>query len=337
LTDSDPNVLPDITNPANSTQTTYHGDAQGTTVAGTSSTGNLVHRLAYDAFGAHLAPDQSTLTTTNAQNNPAQLGANGTRLSTWGEVSGSDGESDDSLTYLRARILNAKTGLFISTDPHAGSSRRPESLHKFVFSNNRPTGVIDPSGRFGLGEFNAAQSIQLELANIQTNIGFSAIDGLLSGNSDSASSIGFGAIISLLPSSAKLLLRNITERKVGNGWVRYSTKTSSKPKPDELETSLYLAERFGSKIFLRGGNLNKADALIDGLLWEIKSVSSTSSAVSGAIRRAVDQGAPRLLLDGRKSGLTVEVLEAGIARAARNGAEFSEIKVLLGNGIVFTR
>ncbi len=110
-------VKADPFKPANSIATTYHGDAQGTTIAGT-------------------------------------------RLSTWGELTGTEGEPDANLTYLRARVYDAKAGLFVSRDPHPGVTRTPATLHDYAFANGNPVSNLDPSGLNSIGEQGQVTEIQ---------------------------------------------------------------------------------------------------------------------------------------------------------------------------------
>ncbi len=59
------------------------------------------------------------------------------------------GQQDDAALgyqYLRARYYDPATGRFISRDPFPGSLSNPSSQHRYVYAQNNPTDVTDPSG-----------------------------------------------------------------------------------------------------------------------------------------------------------------------------------------------
>jgi RHS repeat-associated protein len=93
----------------------------------TSALGAVTDRYSYDAFGRLLA---SSGTTVNRY------------LFT--------GEQFDPLVnfyYLRARYYDLETGRFLSTDPLEGIRQAPSSLHRYVYSDNDPVNLVDPSGQ----------------------------------------------------------------------------------------------------------------------------------------------------------------------------------------------
>jgi RHS repeat-associated protein len=65
------------------------------------------------------------------------------------------GEQNDphlGLYYLRARHYNALTGRFVSRDPDDGFAESPGTLHKYLYADGNPVGLIDPSGRAAFAE-----------------------------------------------------------------------------------------------------------------------------------------------------------------------------------------
>ena len=52
--------------------------------------------------------------------------------------------------YLRARYMDPASGRFWSMDSYEGGSCDPGSLHKYLYTRNNPTNLIDPSGHFSL-------------------------------------------------------------------------------------------------------------------------------------------------------------------------------------------
>ncbi|HYJ87392.1 MAG TPA: RHS repeat-associated core domain-containing protein [Pyrinomonadaceae bacterium] len=52
--------------------------------------------------------------------------------------------------YLRARYMDPSSGRFWSMDSYEGGSYDPGSLHKYLYTRNSPTNLIDPNGHFSL-------------------------------------------------------------------------------------------------------------------------------------------------------------------------------------------
>ena len=50
--------------------------------------------------------------------------------------------------YLRARWMNPETGRLITTDPFEGVQNDPVTLHKYLYVQNNPVIMVDPSGEF---------------------------------------------------------------------------------------------------------------------------------------------------------------------------------------------
>jgi len=50
--------------------------------------------------------------------------------------------------YLRARLYNAFSGIFISSDTFTGSQYLPQSIHKYSYSYNNPQNYTDPTGNW---------------------------------------------------------------------------------------------------------------------------------------------------------------------------------------------
>jgi hypothetical protein len=121
------------------------------------------------------------------------------------------------------------------------------------------------------------------------------------------------------------------------GKVAYSAKKV--PLPKEIEAAEFLSERLGAGIYIRGGAATQgADFFISGVKWELKTLESASNnAVARNIKKAIDHGqSSRIVIDGRKVGLTEAEALAGIARASRNGANPAELMILLKEGKMLT-
>lgn len=113
------------------TWTFYHTDRQGSVIATSDGSGNVVSKFQYDAWGAiqyQSGPDETL----------GWLGApkDGTGLS-----------------YLGARHYNPVTGRFLAQDPVAGADSHP-----YAYSGNNPATRSDPTGMAGTVETDAVTS-----------------------------------------------------------------------------------------------------------------------------------------------------------------------------------
>ena len=54
------------------------------------------------------------------------------------------------LVYMRARYYAPSIGRFISRDPLWGNVYHPQSLNRYVYTQNNPVNVVDPSGEIAL-------------------------------------------------------------------------------------------------------------------------------------------------------------------------------------------
>ena len=105
----------------------YHYDGTGHVRAITDSTGAVVERYDYDAFGT-------------LRNTPTGL-ANDRRFT------GEQHDSETAYTFLRARYNDPALGRFISKDPFDGVKNDPQSLNGFTYVGNNPVNLTDPSGK----------------------------------------------------------------------------------------------------------------------------------------------------------------------------------------------
>ena len=104
----------------------YHLDGTGHVRAITDSTGAVVERYDYDAFGA-------------LRNTPTGL-ANDRRFT------GEQHDAETAYTFLRARYYDPTLGRFISKDPLSGSKKNPQTLNQYIYTTNNPVHKVDPSG-----------------------------------------------------------------------------------------------------------------------------------------------------------------------------------------------
>lgn len=72
--------------------------------------------------------------------------------------------------YLRARVYDAKSGRFLSTDPDPGSTYLPVSQHPYLYANANPVMFSDPGGENTIAEFAIAGLISTTLAAISMQV-----------------------------------------------------------------------------------------------------------------------------------------------------------------------
>jgi RHS repeat-associated protein len=106
--------------------TYYVQDALGSVTVALDASGNVTGRRTYDAFGIPI--DQSGVW-------PGRYSFTGR------EDIGATG-----LLYYRARVYDARSGRFITTDPVGATPSQPDSWNRFAYAQNDPVNLRDPSG-----------------------------------------------------------------------------------------------------------------------------------------------------------------------------------------------
>ena len=106
----------------------YHTDGLGSVRALTDLSGAVAQTYQTDEFGV-----------------PVPAGTTGASLQPF-QFAGEPRDPETGLYYLRARMYEPTIGRFFQRDPLAGSSARPQSLHRFTYVRNDPVNAIDPSG-----------------------------------------------------------------------------------------------------------------------------------------------------------------------------------------------
>ncbi len=105
----------------------YHHDGTGHVRAITDSTGTVVERYDYDAFGA-------------LRNTP-------TGISNDRRFTGEQHDAETAYTFLRARYYDPALGRVISKDPFKGVKNDPQTLNRYIYTANNPVNKIDRSGK----------------------------------------------------------------------------------------------------------------------------------------------------------------------------------------------
>lgn len=104
----------------------YHYDGLGSTIAITDSSGNIVNKYAYDAFGSVLKSEEQI------SNSFKYVGRFGVM------------DEGNGLLYMRARYYDPGVGRFINKDPIGLLG----GLNMYVYGGNNPVNKVDPSGEF---------------------------------------------------------------------------------------------------------------------------------------------------------------------------------------------
>ena len=129
----------------------YHADGLGSIRGLSDSAGVMTDRYSYDAYGM-------------------LSGSSGTSANPY-LYRGEQYDSDLDAYYLRARYYQPGTGRFLTTDPVEGFPTAPMSLHRYIYGNDNPVNMFDPSGELTMQDALIATAIVNEVAMIavQTN------------------------------------------------------------------------------------------------------------------------------------------------------------------------
>lgn len=119
------NVLAN-TSMATETITYYHFNVQGSTVAATNESGQVIWREAYKPFGERIIK-------TNSRNNQ------------W--YTGHSEDPTTSLIYMGDRWYDPVLGRFLGADPAPVKSNDYRTFNRYAYANNSPYVYIDPDGR----------------------------------------------------------------------------------------------------------------------------------------------------------------------------------------------
>jgi RHS repeat-associated protein len=109
----------------------------------------------YDGYGVMLQDSSAAPGVTPAQD---------TSLLYAGEMF----DFDSQHYYNRARWYNPYNGRFNRTDPFAGNTQDPQSLHKYLYCHANPINGIDPSGRFFITDLIGVLWTQAKMLGMRT-------------------------------------------------------------------------------------------------------------------------------------------------------------------------
>lgn len=112
----------------------YHQNAHGHVVAITDSSGQVVQRYGYDAWGRLLL-------------NSGIFAFSGPGLVNTRTYTGREYDAESGLYHLRARAYDPSLGRFLQRDPAKGDRFNPQTQNPYVYVINDPLNLADPSGR----------------------------------------------------------------------------------------------------------------------------------------------------------------------------------------------
>ncbi len=136
----------------------YHYNPIGSTVATTDDSENTVDEYSYLPFGK---VGRSHTTSINPFTYVGQYGVM---------------QESNGLYFMRARFYDPEIRRFLSVDPIKGTIKKTQSINQYIYVENNPIGVIDPTGLFGYYSFakGSAKIIALGAAIYSTG-GFAAL------------------------------------------------------------------------------------------------------------------------------------------------------------------
>ena len=125
----------------------YHADALGSTRLLTGPGGTTTDTYDYDAFGNDAGSTGAT---------PNDFRFRGEQL-----------EPEAGTYNLRARHYDPTTGRFVSLDPTVlGDLEQPLSAHEYIYANDDPVNMADPTGLQTMGELSISMDISITLDTI---------------------------------------------------------------------------------------------------------------------------------------------------------------------------
>jgi len=137
----------DLISQQDSTSTNYLlADGLGSTRLLTDEIGIVTGRYIYDVFGgerSYSGADQTDYT-----------------------FAGEQMDKTSGLQYLRARYFDPEEGRFISVDPIPGSNTLTQTLHHYVYVENNPTNLIDPTGTSSQDNYNKGETLGTNTSNL---------------------------------------------------------------------------------------------------------------------------------------------------------------------------
>ena len=161
----------------------YHGyyDAQGSLVALTDNSGNVIARYAYDPWGCRVSPTDWTQSTTA----PDVLDIN--RGYTMHEHL-----DEFELINMNGRVYDPAVAQFLSPDPYIQDAGNWLNYNRYAYCYNNPTRYVDPSGEIITETLVFAGIMAIFQGSV--NLGMQMYKGNVNGFWDGAAAFGIGAV-----------------------------------------------------------------------------------------------------------------------------------------------
>lgn len=165
------------------TKTLYHGyyDAQGSLIALTDNSSNVIARYAYDPWGGRVSPTDWT----QSADAPDVLGIN--RGYTMHEHL-----DEFELINMNGRVYDPAVAQFLSPDPYIQDAGNWLNYNRYAYCYNNPTRYVDPSGEIITETLVFAGIMAIFQGSV--NLGMQMYKGNVNGFWDGAAAFGIGAV-----------------------------------------------------------------------------------------------------------------------------------------------
>ena len=146
-----------VTNRSNSSSDTFylHKDHQGSVVAATNASGNVISQAIYDPFGKRTSIYQQSSIANFTYAEPTDRGYTGHKeMAALG------------ITHMGGRIYDATIGRFLQADPNIQAPLNSQNYNRYSYVLNNPMSYTDPSGYFFKSLFKKLNKLLGKLAPI---------------------------------------------------------------------------------------------------------------------------------------------------------------------------
>jgi hypothetical protein len=230
--------------------------------------------------------------------------------------------------------MDPASGRFITLDSFVGLSFEPQTLHKYLYVNQNPQNLIDPSGNFGLASIGFSFSMRSILISMAISIPFHALEAA----QDIAAGADIGAVTAELVSN--VLFDVAAGGAIGN-LFRFA-RSFVKIRPLSQSISKFISARNSSSVWglgwgARGAAIEKMiipnrwlpfnykviDDYARGVMTSIKSIDLTAATyrTGGGLRSRILSDAAKLAaFDGGKQLVGQPIKKRVLLVAMESGA-----------------
>ena len=308
---------------AASTKTLYHGyyDAQGSLIALTDNSGNVVARFAYDPWGSRVSPTDWS----QSVDSPSVLGIE--RGYTMHEHL-----DEFELINMNGRVYDPAVSQFLSPDPYIQDASNWLNYNRYAYCYNNPTRYVDPDGEFAISAFllgmvvSAAIDYGMQVA-FNHKFGYRGKDAWVN-NVDFFDIAVSGAIGGLTAGCGASLKAGESIGRLGSWFV-------NNPKAVKLgELVLTSAvditgngfqnvesEMFGSRMLI-GGMTWAASDIISGMFSQNRLSNESQNVTKHSkteVRTTPNNLSEQLALEEAKSGMGISIMDKRLKDSSRIG------------------